>query len=273
MKILLGHELVRLRKTAGLTQEQSADVLRCTQQKIGYSEGGGGISYRELLALLDAYSAKTVDRAYAEDLHQESNRRAKRGGFRSRFPQYLRLFVDMEPTCQRYCSYRGMIVPGLLQTEDYMRTMFRAWRPSLGKDKIDKDIAARLARQSILDNEAQRFWFIVDEAALRRIAGSSDVVKAQILRLVEAIDRPNVELQVVPFETGYYMGQSHDFTIFGYDTKPPVDIVYLEQHDGGDYVDNLKRTSTYLTLWEQQKAAAMGPEQSRRSLLKLAASS
>lgn len=93
------------------------------------------------------------------------------------------------------------------------------------------------------------------------------------MRLVETIDRPNVDLQVVSFDIGYYMGQSHDYSIFGYDTTPPVDIVYLELHDGGEYVDDTRRTPKYQTLWEQQKAAAMGPEQTRRFLLDLARSS
>src|SRR5204863_8368461 len=92
-KILLGHELERLRKASGLTQEDAAHVLRCTQQKIGYIEGGGGIKYLELTGLLDAYGAGETDSAYALDLHQDSNRRAKRGGFRSRFRQHMRLFV------------------------------------------------------------------------------------------------------------------------------------------------------------------------------------
>jgi hypothetical protein len=86
------------------------------------------------------------------------------------------------------------------------------------------------------------------------------------------IDRPNVELQIVPFSIGYYMGQAHDYYIFGYDTKPPVNVVYREHYDGGDYVGDLERTAGYVTLWKQQQAAAMGPEQSRRFLLDLAAS-
>ena len=98
-------------------------------------------------------------------------------------------------------------------------------------------------------------------------------MQGQIMRLVEAIDRPNIELQVLPFDIGYYMGQSHDYTIFGYGTTPAVDIVYLDQHDGGEYVDDIRRTPKYQTLWEQQKAAAMGPEQTRRFLLDLAKSS
>ncbi|GAB3429173.1 helix-turn-helix transcriptional regulator [Actinophytocola sediminis] len=269
MKILLGRRLEEQRKQTGLTQDEAAKVLRCTQQKIAYIENGGGVKYLELRGLLDAYHSNDADRAYAEDLHQESNRRAKRGGFRSRFRQHLRLLVDLEPTSQRYFSHQAKLVPGLLQTEDYMRALFRAWRPSLSRDQIDQDTEDRLGRQRILDNVDQRFWFIFDEAALRRTTGSQEIMRAQIHCLVDIIDRPNVDIQVVPFDIGYYMGQAHSYYLFGYDTTPPVDIVYLEQHDGGEYVDENKRTAKYQTLWEQQRAAAMGPEQTRRYLLDL----
>ncbi|MGH3792382.1 MAG: helix-turn-helix domain-containing protein [Pseudonocardiaceae bacterium] len=271
MKIVLGAELGRLRNLASVTQDEAASVLRCTQQKIAHIEAGSGIRALELDALLDKYSADQTDRAYARDLQNESNRRTKRGAFSTRFSQHMRLLVDMEPSCQSYCTYRSMVVPGLLQTEDYMRTLFRAWRPSPSTEQIDQDTANRLARQRVLDNTDQQFWFILDEAALRRTAGNADTMKAQVLRLIETIDQPNVELQIVPFNIGYYMGQSHEYTIFGYNTRPPVNIVYLEQHDGGQYLDDHKRTTRYLTLWDQQKAAASGPEQTRRTLLGLTA--
>ncbi|HKN96838.1 MAG TPA: helix-turn-helix transcriptional regulator [Pseudonocardiaceae bacterium] len=273
MKIVLGHELSRQRKLAGMTQEAAAKVLSCTQKKIAFIENGvSGVKMLELAGLLDAYGASATDRAYAEDLAVEANRRAKNGAFSTRFPQHMRLFVDMEPTCRRFWSSRSMVVPGLLQTEDYMRTVFRAWRPSPTQEKIDKDVADRLIRQQVLDNADQQFWFILDEAALRRTTGSPAIMKSQIMRLVDVIDRPNVELQVVPFSVGFYMGQAHDYTIFGYDTKSPVNVVYREHYDGGDYVGDLDRAAAYVTLWEQQKAAANGPEQTRRFLLDLVAS-
>lgn len=271
MKVVLGNQLVRLREAAGVTQGDAAAVLGCTQQKIAHIEAGSGIRLIELNALLDRYGADEADRAYTRDLQAESNRRTKRGAFSTRFRQYLRLLVDMEPSCNRYCSYQALMVPGLLQTEEYMRANARAWRPSLTTEEIDRSTVNRLERQRVLDNAHQQFWFIVDEAALRRTEGGP-VMKNQILKLVETVDRPNVELQVVPFNVGYYMGQGHDYTIFGYDTKPPVDIIYLEQHDGGDYVDDSKRTARYLTLWDHQKAVASGPEQTRRMLLDIAAS-
>lgn len=270
MKIVLGNELARQRVEATLKQDDAAEILRCTQQKIAHIESGSGIRPKELDALLEHYGATETDQAYARDLQAEGNRRTKRGAFSTRFRQHMRLLVDMEPSCQRFFSYQAMVVPGLLQTEQYMRTLFRAWRPSPSQEQIDRDTTDRLARQRVLDNTDQQFWFIFDEAALRRTVGCSEIVKEQVLWLIEALDRPNVEIQIVPFSTGYYMGQGHDYSIFGYDTRPPVSIVYLELHDGGTYVDDSKRTSRYLTLWEQQKAAASGPEQTRRFLLDLA---
>jgi len=270
MKVILGNELTRLRELASVTQDDAAAVLGCTQQKIAHIEAGSGIKLIELNGLLDRYTAAEDDRAYTRDLQAESNRRTKRGAFSTRFRQYLRLLVDMEPSCNRYCSYQALLVPGLLQTEDYMRANSRAWRPSLTADEIDKNTADRLARQRVLDNTNQQFWFIVDEAALRR--GGGPVMKAQLMQLVEFIDRPNVELQVVPFSVGYYMGQGHDYTIFGYDTKPAVDIIYLEEPEGGEYVDNSKRTAKYVKYWDHQKAAGSGPEQTRLAVLDIAKS-
>ncbi len=171
MKIVLGRELARLRNLAGITQDDAASVLRCTQQKIAHIEAGSGVRALELDALLDKFGADQADRAYVRDLQGESNRRTKRGAFSTRFSQHLRLLVDMEPSCQSYCTYRAMVVPGLLQTEDYMRTLFQAWRPSPSAEQIDLDTANRRTRQRVLDNIDQRFWFILDEAALRRTAG------------------------------------------------------------------------------------------------------
>ncbi|WP_232376410.1 helix-turn-helix domain-containing protein [Amycolatopsis aidingensis] len=267
MKKVLGAELERLRLQSAVTQEQAAQRLRCGQSKIAQAEGGSGIkAATELDALLELYGADENDAAYARALQAESNRRTKRGAFSTRFKHHMRLLVDMEPSCNRMLSHRSMVVPGLLQTEAYMRAQFRAWRPSPTQDEIDRDTANRLGRQRVLDNAGQTFWFIIDEAALRRTPISPKEMKPQIIRLVEVIDRPNVELQIVPFEVGYYMGQEHDYTVFEYDTRTPVSIVYLETHDGGEYVGGNK-ISRYLELFDQQKAAAIGQERARRFLL------
>jgi hypothetical protein len=273
MKVVLGLELTRLRllRVPAATQEEAAVVLGCSQQKIAFIEGGSGIKLIELNALLDLYGVEESDRAYARSLQAESQRRTKRGAFSTRFPHFIRLLVDMEASCQRHFSYPGMFIPGLLQTTQYIRANLFGWRPSLTTHEIDTYTNDRLRRQLVLDNTDQQFWFIIDEAALRR-ADDTDEMKAQIKHLIDCLDRPNVEMQLIPFDVGPYMGQGHVYTVFGYDTQPAVDIIYKEQLDGGEYVDNIKRVPRYLALRDHHKAVAAGPEQTKRRLIKIAAS-
>jgi hypothetical protein len=273
MKVVLGLELARLRENRVPipTQEETAAFLGCSQQKVANIEGGTGIKLPDLNLLLDFYGVDEADSAYARSLQSESQRRTKRGSFSTRFRQYVRLLVDMEASCQRYFSYQGLLIPGLLQTEQHIRTNLRCWRPSLTLAKINDFTDNKLGRQRVLDNTNQRFWFVLEEAALHRANDPSEM-KAQIRHLIECIDRPNVELQLIPFDVGYYMGQGNTYTVFGYDTQPEVDIIYREQLDGGEYVDNSKRVPAYLALRDHLKAVAAGPEQTRRKLVKIAAS-
>jgi hypothetical protein len=173
-------------------------------------------------------------------------------------------------------EHASMIVPGLLQTEAYMRNLFRAYRPSLPEGKIEQDVADRLERQAVLNNAEQQFWFVIDEAALQRlenIRGSRAVLREQIEHLADALDRPNIEVQVVPFRHGYYLGQAQNYVIFGYDTNPPVHLVYLESYDDRDTLHDATKVGKYLTLWDHQKAAGLGPEQTRSFLRGMARSS
>ncbi|QFU86698.1 hypothetical protein YIM_07435 [Amycolatopsis sp. YIM 10] len=271
MKIVLGSLLERRRNEAGKTQGEAAQSLACGQSKIAYIEGGGGIKLAELNVLLELYQASEADLAYARSLQAESNKRAKRGAFSTRFKQQLRLLIDVEPTCNRLFCHRSTVIPGLLQTEAYSRAQGRCWRPSLSTEEIDRDTANRLARQYVLDNEDQHFWFIMDEAVLHRTPLPPGEMKAQVLHLVDVLDRPNVEIQLVPFDVGYYMGQGHDYTVFQYETEPSVSVVYLERYNKGEYAE-AKETKGYLELFDQQKAAAAGQERTRHRLLEFAAS-
>jgi transcriptional regulator with XRE-family HTH domain len=271
MKVVLGLELARLRNLTDVTQDQAAERLRCTQQKIACIENGIGIKEMELEVLLDLYEVEDSDKEYARYLQTGSRLRTRRGAFSTKFDPHMKLLVDMEPSCRRYFSYQALVVPGLLQTEQYMRRNAEARRPSFTLAEIDQLTDNRLRRQRVLDNPNQQFWFIIDEAALRRTEGGP-LMKAQITHLLAAVARPNVVLQIVPFNIGYYMGQGNEYTIFDFDTNPSTEIIYLERHEGGDYMDNANRIAPYLTLREHHLAVASGPEQSRRLLLNIASS-
>ena len=271
MKVVLGLELARLRKLTDVTQDHAAERLRCTQQKIACIENGIGIKEMELEVLLDLYEVEESERVYARYLQTGSRLRTRKGSFSTKFVQHMRLLVDMEPSCQHYFAYQAMLVPGLLQTEQYMRRNARARRPSLRADEVDQLVENRMRRQHALDNPNHQFCFVLDEASLRRTADDS-VMKAQIKHLIKISTRPNVQIQIVPFNIGYYASQGLTYIIFSFDTKPSADIIYLERFDRGEYVENVKETPRYLTLRDHHKAVAHGPEQSRRLLRDIAAS-
>jgi hypothetical protein len=184
----------------------------------------------------------------------------------------MRQVVDMEGSAATVWRHNSMMIPGVLQTEAYMRYVFRAYRPSLSRDQIDEETDKRLARRAVLDNTDQLFWYVIHEAALRsleNIDGDSAVLEAQAQHLMEAIDRPNVEVQVAPFRHGYYPGQAETYAIFGFDTEPAVQVTYVEKYDGGDIVHDTRNLARFKTFWEHQRVHALGPEQTRPFLREL----
>jgi hypothetical protein len=191
---------------------------------------------------------------------------------RNKFEGKMRDVVDMEFSADTIWRHNSMIVPGMLQTEEYMRYLFRASRPSPTADQIDQYVAMRLGRQAALDNADQQFWFVINEAALRsleNVDGGSAVQAGQARTLMDAIDRPNVEVQVAPFRHGYYSGQAESYVIFGFATEPAVRVTYVEKYDGGDILHDGKNLIRFGTLWEHQRAHALGPEQTRPFLREL----
>lgn len=276
-KVICGWRLRELREHASLTQKEVAERTGWSQGRITNIESGkSAIPPHRLDVLLDLYGADEASRKQCHEQALLAEGRAPRDTLRTRFQGDMQLVIDMELSAETRWEHASMIVPGLLQTEAYMRNLFRAYRPSLSQELIDQYTANRLARQAVLDSTGQRFWFVIDEAALQRlenIRGSRAVLREQIEYLADAVDRPNIEVQVVPFRHGYYVGQEVDYTIFGYDTNPPVHLVYLESYDDRDTLHDAIKVGKYLTLWDHQKAAALGPEQTRSFLRAMARSS
>ncbi|WP_158854642.1 helix-turn-helix domain-containing protein [Saccharothrix deserti] len=239
--VIIGRKLAALRTACGMSQAEAGKILDCTQNKIGNIErGDSGVTLPDLRALFEGFAPDEPTRERLLLLAQGREKRASRKALRASFHGTMREVVDLETSAHYLWQHNSMTIPGLLQTEAYMRSLFRAARPSMSLDDVERATTLRLRRQAILDNPDQRFWFVIDQAALERMAnmdGNSTIQREQKRAVADAIDRPNVEVQVVPWHVGYYFGQEFNFTIFGHDSE------------------------------EHQRAAALGPEQSRAFLL------
>jgi DNA-binding XRE family transcriptional regulator len=271
VNIIIGRKLEALRIACAMSQAQAGKLLDCTQNKIGNIERGeSGVKIPDLNTLLDGYRTDLSLRQDLLDMARGREGRYSPKSLRGKFHGTMREVVDLESSAHYQWQHTAMTIPGLLQTEAYMRQLMRSVRPSRTPDAIEQATVNRLERQAVLDNPDCRFWFIIDQAAFERMAnlsGSNAIRRGQKDHIAEMIDRPNVEIQVVPWEVGYYWGQEFNFTIFGFDSDPAVQVVHVEGVEDGDVTSELEEVSVYLKVWEQQKAAALGPEQSRTFLL------
>jgi hypothetical protein len=113
-------------------------------------------------------------------------------------PPWFRSWIEHEQHAGTLRIWQPGVFSGLLQTEDYARTIL-AVDPGVTDDQVNARLAARLSRQAILTrDDPPAVWFLVDEAALRRCVGSPDIMAAQLAHLTGAAQLPNVTIQVVP---------------------------------------------------------------------------
>lgn len=268
-KIRCGRKLEALRERAVLSQEEVAAQFGWSQPKVANVETAvSAVQPHDLDQLLDLYGVEKSAREEYHDLAKLSRLQLPRrkGMLRNKFGGNMRQVVDMEGGADTVWRHNSMIIPGLLQTEEYMRYLFRASRPSPTREQIDQYTEMRLGRRAVLDNLDQRFWFVIHEAALlslENIDGDTSVLAGQARHLMDVIDRPNIEVQVAPFRHGYYPGQAETFAIFGFEAEPAVRVTYVEKYDGGDILHDAKNLTRFETLWEHQRVHALGPEQTR----------
>ncbi|MBB4904403.1 helix-turn-helix domain-containing protein [Actinophytocola algeriensis] len=269
-KIMCGQRLEALRERALLSQLEVAKRFEWSQSKVANIETAvSAVSRRDLELLLELYEVAERDELFEMAAAARKQLPRWKGVLRNRFEGTMRQVVDMEFSAETTWRHNSMVVPGLLQTEDCMRYLFRAYRPSWPADEVESGVERRLGRQAALDNTDQRFWFVIHEAALRsleNVGGGDSVLREQARVLMAAIDRPNVEVRVSPFRNGYYPGQEETYTIFGFDT---VHVTYVEKYDGGDILHDEKNLTRFTTFWEQQRVHALGPEQTRPFLWEL----
>jgi transcriptional regulator with XRE-family HTH domain len=216
----LGRTLRKLREAAGLSQEDAGRPLRFSTSKLSRIEQGYIPGYNDFLALLDRYGIIASD--YGEYVRMFDY--AKEKGWWHAFGLSDRGFVSVEAEASRIRTYQLGFVPGLMQTEAYMRETFAAAREFEGRD-LEAQVQVRLHRQLRLTEEpVLELHAIVDESALRR----DPCDRAQLLRLLDVSDLPNVTFQVIPQAVGSHDGLYSNFIVAGFPERSEPDLAYLE---------------------------------------------
>jgi DNA-binding XRE family transcriptional regulator len=263
-RLLVGAKLRRLRTDMGLSREEAAQAIRASEWKIHRLENGQvGFKERDLADLLERYEVSDPDEVdEILTLAREANTPGWWQHYGDVLPPWFRTYVDLESAATLIRTYEGQFVPGLLQTDDYMRAVVRGAHLDESSEEVGRRVRLRMARQTLLTREhPPRLWAVVDEAALRRPVGGPGVMKRQLERLLDATELPNVTLQVLPLDTGAHPAMVGSFSVLRFPDQELPDVVYLEHLTGASYLNKPDEVDQYLHVMESICVRAAAPDQ------------
>jgi len=160
---------------------------------------------------------------------------AKARAIQSRsYPESFASFPEEEAAADDLYIWEHSLVPGLIQTEAYMREIFSKVA-HITPDEVDRLVSGRMSRQDVLfrEDSPPRLWALMDESALVRPVATPEVMHQQCLRLLEVSRLPHVSLAVVPYSAGGHVGLTGAGTIVERDGSPR--IVNLEDLGDGRF--------------------------------------
>jgi transcriptional regulator with XRE-family HTH domain len=269
----LAAQLRELRAESGMTQEEVAERTGIDRSTLYRLESAQQRPQRStLIQLLDLYRAEDPRRGELLALLREAGQRGWLQQYRSELPDVYSDYIGFEDEARSISNYESLFIPGLLQTEDYARALIRGTWPHAPAEEVEKRVTARIERQALLDREdPPRLWGIMDEAAVRRQVGGREVMRGQLGRLREAATRPNVMLQVIPFDAGSHPGMDGAFVVLEFPDPADQSIVYTESAAGGLFLEEEVEIRRYMLMFEHLRAAALRPEATLMLLAEIAA--
>ncbi|MFD7862370.1 helix-turn-helix domain-containing protein [Streptomyces sp. NPDC057682] len=263
----LGEELRSLRHASGLTSRDAARLLGWHQSKISRIETGvSGVRPADVSRLLDAYG--TDDPKLREVLKALAGSAGGGGAgwwhaYRGLIPPQYRDFISLESQARTARTLETSVVPGLLQTADYARAVTRASLDGIPPGHVDSLVEVRLARQGVLRSDPPlRLSAVLDEAVLRREVGGPRVMREQLRHLARVAQLPHVQLQLLPFAVGGYVGITGPFVIFSFPNSSDLDVVVLDHLTSSLYLERKEDLEAYSSAFRTLQAHALSPEHS-----------
>jgi Domain of unknown function (DUF5753)/Helix-turn-helix domain len=262
-RILLGAQLRRMREASGVTREEAGYLIRASESKISRMElGRVSFKERDVIDLLVRYGVEDeAEREALVMLAREANAPGWWHQYHDLLPDWFQTYVGLEEAASVLRVYEVQFVPGLLQTPSYARAVItRAW-PGGPAEEIERRVSIRITRQEMFTKEGgPRLWAVVDEAALRRRVGGTEVFRAQLQHLIEVTRDPKITLQVTPFGLGAHAAEAGAFTIMRFPEEDLPDVVYLEQLTSAIYLDKREDVDRYSEVMELLSVESEPPE-------------
>lgn len=268
----LGRYLRDLRQQQRLTVRSAADRLEWSEAKIWRIETGQ-VSLRSLdvEAMCKIYGAPPDLTQALMGLAKETKARGWWHSYGDVIPEGFDVYIGLEEAASNISWYESELIPGLLQTGRYARALIEADNPGVADEEITRRVQLRIERQTLVTRvtAAPELKVVLNEAIIRRPVGGAEVMAAQIKRLLDDSDLPNMALRIMPFSAGLHHGiMSGPFVILrfplngdGKATEPPT--VYVDGFTGALYLDKQAEIDRYTMAFTDIWSAALSESASQ----------
>ncbi|MFG3255746.1 Scr1 family TA system antitoxin-like transcriptional regulator [Streptomyces sp. NPDC048172] len=243
-------EIVRcFRERAAMSQPELAGRVGYSPHTVGSIEQGRRFPPPDFPAkadeVLDAFG--TIERA-ARHLSRNPG-----------LANWFRRWAKLERDAIALYTYECRVIPGLLQTEAYMRADFSNRVPPLPDARLEAQVAARIQRQRMLrERQETSFSFIVEEALFRRCTGGPAVTRELIDSVLTLVQLRNIEIQVMPLVQENHSGLAGPIQLL--ETPESAWYAYCEGQRGGVLVTDAKEVSVLQARYASMRSQALTPK-------------
>lgn len=270
----LAAELRRLRGRADMTGDQVATQLHWSVSKVSRLEHGrSAFKIEDVESLLDLYGIEGSQRDDLLSLAQETRRKSWLETESANLPSRFATHVSMEAEAKSIWNWEPHIVPGLLQTANYARSIFEGWQSvvTMSPAEIERRVDIRLARQDrLVRNPPLALSVVLDESVLTRRIGDADVMRGQLDHLLECAQRPTIDVRVLPLDA-YHPVLTGSFAYMQFADAEDVTfdgIVTIEHLASNYYIEGEDDTYQYKLAFERLVAESKPAEESQEMIQK-----
>ncbi|MFJ8385578.1 helix-turn-helix domain-containing protein [Streptomyces sp. NPDC094438] len=235
----LGFRLLALRRDRGLSAEEAGERAGMSKANVSrYEQSKGNVRWNQVDALCRVYGVSDAERQELIDLAKNS--KVTEGWwvpYHGRLSAPMQMLLPIENESSRIRQLATNVVPGLLQTLLYAQAIKATPGKTLEPEDAGEFLDMRMYRQKILDRASPPdYHVLLDESVLRRAVGGPVVMAEQLDLLLERGQDVNIQIQVLPFDSGAYSAALSSFIVYG-GPDPLLDVIFIENTVGSLFLE------------------------------------
>ncbi|MFY4723315.1 helix-turn-helix domain-containing protein [Streptomyces sp. LaBMicrA B280] len=244
-----GEEIRSRRGAARLTQAGLARHLVCSPTLISHYEAGRRLpGFDDVQRIDQALGTGSFFTQWLDELT-------------STWASYFAAMSELERQATEIQQFALSLVPGMLQTPDYARAVFKGYRADWTAEEIDRSVAIRTGRAQILEDPSHPVvWTVLDEGVLRRCVGSPQVMAEQLHKIADMAEAGRLRFHVLPYSAGAHALAQSMLTLLSFENTAP--LAYVEGLISGNLMKSPALVAQCQTSYNLALSEALSREKS-----------